>query len=214
MSWVMRFFFYFLSVFLSIFDSFVLVNWFVWVCLDCVVYRLCDLIIMCVLFFIVLWYVWILLWIICFFMNSFDVYMLIVSESNVCKMVDIELNLCDFCFIFGLLVIFVWLLYWCGIYWFFVFKNFGIFGFELWLFLGSIFEVYKFGGLYVMLLENMKCYGKIFVVCLGWLFIIVIIELEVLKIILVKEFISFRNWLDEVKFFFFFNCGFLVVRDE
>lgn len=128
--------------------------------------------------------------------------------------VDSRVNLFYFLIILGLVVVFILLLYWCGIYWFFVFKKFGLFGLKLWLFVGNIFELIIFGGFYVMLYENMKRYGKIYVVCLGWLFIIVIVELEVLKKILVKEFLSFRNCFDVVKFLLLLNCGLLVVKNE
>lgn len=129
-------------------------------------------------------------------------------------MADIELNLRDLCFTFGSLVTFVWLLYWCGTYRFSVLKNLGIPGPEPWPFLGSILEVHKFGGLHVMLLENMKRYGKIFAVCLGRSPTIVITEPEVLKTILVKEFTSFRNRSDEVKPPPPLNCGLLAARDD
>ena len=101
--------------------------------------------------------------------------------------------------VFGSVALLTLLLYWCGTYRFSVLKSLHLPGPKPWPFLGNILEIKKYGGVHAMMFENMKRYGKIFAVYIGRLPAIVILDPDVLKQILVKDFSSFRNRSDAGK---------------
>ena len=67
------------------------------------------------------------------------------------------------------------------------------------MFVGSVPDIKKFGGIHLMLLHYMREYGKVFAICIGNKPSLVVSDPEMLKQIMVKDFASFRNRLNPIK---------------
>lgn len=86
-------------------------------------------------------------------------------------------------------------IFWYGISGFKILKWLNVLGLKLLFFVGNFFDVCRYGSIYLMMFDFVKLYGKIFVVFFGRKFFFVVVDLEVLKMIMVKEFLLFYNWM-------------------
>ena len=89
-------------------------------------------------------------------------------------------------------------LYWFGYQAYFKLATLGIPGPKPHAFVGNIPDVKKAGGLHAYHIQCLKKYGKLFTICLGRRFSIVIADPEILKQVMVKEFPDFINRYEEI----------------
>lgn len=114
----------------------------------------------------------------------------------------------------SLLFFFVGFIYWFGILSYIVISYVVFFGFKFWFYFGNFLDVFKYGGLYKVFLEYGKRYGKVYKMFMGRDVIIVVVDLEMLKYIFVKDFYKFRNRLEFIVGRVFLSKGLFGVRDD
>lgn len=119
----------------------------------------------------------------------------------------------DFFIIFFVVIVLLLIIYWYGICVFLVLSWLNVFGLKFLLFVGNLFEVCKYGSVYLMMLEYVWKYGKVFVVFFGMKLFLVVVDFEMLKMIMVKEFFVFYNCMFLI-FLLFMNLVVFFVCDE
>ena len=84
-------------------------------------------------------------------------------------------------------------LYWYGTRGFADFKKLNVPGPKPLPFLGSFLHLRKYNGLYLLCVDYVKKYGKVFAICLGTRPTLVVAEPELAKQIITRDFQKFRN---------------------
>lgn len=62
-----------------------------------------------------------------------------------------------------------------------IFGGLFLFGFKLWFWVGNFYDVFKYDGIYKMLLEYFYKYGWVYKICIGRVLVIVVCDFEIVK---------------------------------
>ena len=83
-----------------------------------------------------------------------------------------------------------------------------------WPWVGNLPDVFKYGGMHKMLLNNFYKYGRVYKLCIGRTPAIVVTDPEIIKQIMVKEFWKFPNRPPFVRVNPPLDSGLFVTRDD